>query len=601
MALNQGQQKAFDAFKKGKNLFITGDAGTGKSFLLRQISESATAEGKNVLIVAPTGKAAQNVNGATIHSTFLANVGIIDPEEIFQGRSTSVGNQSVNILEICDILICDEVSMVRYDLYEGMIRSIKNAEKKSHKHIQLIFVGDFYQLPPILNIKKDGGPYSELYQNKLFAFESDFFRSLQKFRLTEKMRTGDAEFAHILDQLRIGDFSVLSVFEDERYYTASENAIILCARNTQADAINAKKMSELSGQITYEATSTRKIDKDEKFAPDKLTLAPGAHILFTVNDTDKRWINGTDGIVSECHDTYIVVAISEQTVTVHPVTKKIMRPELVETMVNGKKKKQLQNVEVGSYSQFPLKPGWAISIHKSQGMTLQEVNINPNGCFSHGQLYVAISRCTSLKGIHFQSKPLPEHLICDPKVKEFMDNLNNADTFKVKEQRSTDNPADNKKINDSNDCAALGSVEEQTNGFKSFFQRLVHSIKSIFARKESSPHKIEAPTKSENKATTVSPSLSRVQELEAEIARLNVEKENAVKAAAHDALTTHFEEIKNKRGPKPKNQNKFLLRLDSDLYIIIKDIVSNEGSSLNVLINHYVRNGIANEHPQYFE
>ena len=409
------QQNAYDAYLAGKNLFIHGDAGTGKSYVVNDIVRDATGRGKTVLVAAPTGKAARNVNGSTIHSIFRAHIGIIGPEEIFKGKRDKKGNYYI---DMADLIVVDEVSMVRHDLFAAMLRSIAAAEERSGRHKQVIVVGDFFQLPPVL-VDKEEDKYNQMYGDYLFAFEGGLLNGFFSVKLKEKVRQkDDDDFAFILDRLREGDSGVL---EELPVSKASKTACFLCALNKQADSINSQMLKKLKEHHVYHGKAEGRVTEEDKFAPMELEITPGARVLMTVNDTDKKWVNGTDATVKECHEDRIILMIGDKEVSCEPVTQSITESELVEeTDPNGKKRKKSVPVEIGRYTQLPCKLGWAISIHKSQGMTLEQVNINPSGCFAHGQLYVAVSRCKSLKGIHLTSAPLPEHLICSQKVIDFM-------------------------------------------------------------------------------------------------------------------------------------------------------------------------------------
>lgn len=413
--LSKSQQAAFKAYSEGKNLFIHGDAGTGKSYVIQIIVTDANGRSLNVLVVAPTGKAARNVKGKTIHSAFRVPFGIIGPEDVFQGMKDKEG---LPLLELADLIVIDEISMVRYDLFAGVLRSIKKAEENSGRHKQIIVVGDFFQLPPVLT-DKDEDVYREHYRDNLFAFQGGLMDGFFSVRLIEKMRQkDDAGFAEILDHLREGDAEDLPMLPVS---IPSKTAVTLCARNKKADSINQMMLNKLKGHRVYEGLVAGKVEEEDKFAPEHLEIAPGAKVLMTVNDADKHWINGTEATVEECLDDKVILDIGGLSITCTPVTQSITETEIVEEIDrDGKKKLKSVQVEIGKYTQFPFKLGWAISIHKSQGMTLDEVNIDPSGCFAHGQLYVAISRCKTLQGIHLTNKPLPNHLICYQVVKEFM-------------------------------------------------------------------------------------------------------------------------------------------------------------------------------------
>ena len=173
------QQRALEAYHEGKHLFIHGDAGTGKSFVVNNIVKDAKQKGKVVLVAAPTGKAARNVNGSTIHSLFRAPIGIIGPEAVFSGKRDKWNR---NYIEMADLIIIDEVSMVRYDLFAGVLRTIKEAERKSGKHKQVIVVGDFFQLPPVL-VDKEEEKYTQIYGKDLFAFQGGLLNGFFSVKL----------------------------------------------------------------------------------------------------------------------------------------------------------------------------------------------------------------------------------------------------------------------------------------------------------------------------------------------------------------------------------------------------------------------------------
>ena len=411
------QQRALEAYHEGKHLFIHGDAGTGKSFVVNNIVKDAKQKGKVVLVAAPTGKAARNVDGSTIHSLFRAPIGIIGPEAIFSGKRDKWNR---NYIEMADLIIIDEVSMVRYDLFAGVLRTIKEAQRKSGKSKQIIVVGDFYQLPPVL-VDKEEEQYTQIYGKNLFAFQGGLLNGFFSVKLKEKVRQKDVNFARILDRARIGNKSVLDELPLSK---PSKKAIYLCALNNQADNINNKMLKKLKDDRLYIGQKVGRVTPEDMFAPMELKLAPGARVLMTVNDVDKRWVNGTDATVLECGDDHLLLSIAGKEMNCEPVTQSITETEIVEeTAPNGKKQKKSVQVEVGKYTQFPCKLGWAISIHKSQGMTLDEVNIDPSGCFTHGQLYVALSRCKSLDGLHLTKAPHPEQLICSQEVKDFMNRV----------------------------------------------------------------------------------------------------------------------------------------------------------------------------------
>lgn len=409
--LTKSQKLAFEYYRNGENLFIHGSAGSGKSFLIERIVEDSKKRGKEILVCAPTGKAAVNVNGMTIHSAFKVARGIVNIDEIFPGRRINPRDEE-SILDTADIIIIDEISMVRFDLFEGIVRSVKSSK-------QLIIFGDFYQLPPVLT-DKEKDAYEKTYEAKIFAFESLYFKNFTVIELKEIVRQKDEEFVNILNSLRRGDSQYLKKFTINK---KNENAITLVATNREVDDINSAMMRRLQNHSTYEAICEGKVSTDDMFADEILTLAPGAKVIFTCNDKYNRFINGTEAKIVRCGKNDVEVEIDGIIITIEPVKVDITEPKLVEYIIDGKRKKRIENVKVGSFSQLPLRLAWAITIHKSQGMSLSQVNINPARCFAHGQLYVAISRCRTLEGVTMLVEPHPDHLICNQKVRDFMDSL----------------------------------------------------------------------------------------------------------------------------------------------------------------------------------
>lgn len=473
------QQRAIAAYHEGKNLFIHGDAGTGKSFVVNNIVNDAKRKGKVVLVAAPTGKAARNVNGSTIHSLFRAPIGIVGPEAIFSGKRDKWNR---NYIEMADLIIIDEVSMVRYDLFAGVLRTMKEAERKSRKHKQIIVVGDFFQLPPVL-VDKEEEQYTQIYGKNLFAFQGGLLNGFFSVRLKEKVRQKDVNFARILDRARGGDESVLCELPISK---PSRKAIYLCALNNQADSINIKMLKTLKDDRLYIGQKVGRVTPEDMFAPMELKLAPGARVLMTVNDVNKQWVNGTDATVLECGEDHLLLSIAGKEMICERVTQSITETEIVEeTAPNGKKRKRSVQVEVGKYTQFPCKLGWAISIHKSQGMTLEEVNIDPSGCFEHGQLYVALSRCKSLEGLHLTKTPLPEQLICSQEVKDFMDRVSDFGIIRQTNKPKREEPSaeDDGNVYPANDNAVESSEQQPTEAAERLSPANQHAGKRDFERR----------------------------------------------------------------------------------------------------------------------
>lgn len=402
------QQKALRLLKDGKNVFLTGKAGTGKSFITREFIKMNSS--KNILICAPTGIAALNIGGSTIHRAFGAPIGIIEPNRQCQSK------EKMETIDKAEIVLIDEISMCRTDLFGFVARTILASKRKK----QIVCVGDFYQLPPVLT-DDDADAYKQLYGESLYAFQSPYWSQLdmQTIELQEVVRQKDKSFISALTRIRAGvpDFRVFK--QDQK---PLRNAVTITSTNKQAKAINDRHMKKLEGEshATYKAVIEGSVKPADKVTEDMLTLAPGARIMMLNNDKDGRWINGSLGTVVKCYDDYIVISIDgkESNYDVYQYTWKIVEYYIDK---EATKEPKLRQREIGSFKQFPIKLAWAITVHKSQGQTYDKVNVDAsNGFFAYGQMYVALSRCSSLKGLHILGHLHDDDLKCSPEVREFM-------------------------------------------------------------------------------------------------------------------------------------------------------------------------------------
>lgn len=480
------QKRAFDSYLEGAHMYVYGYPGTGKSFLIKEIVQHARDNGKRVVVTAPTGKAARNIDGVTLHRAFRLPIGILPP-----GPSSSLPKEIRN----ADLIIVDEVSMVRVDLMSRIFDTVANTSA------QLIVVGDFYQLPPVL-VDKEEKAFVAMYGESLFAFQAAGWQNLKPVGLVEQVRQGsDAEFANILHRLRTGDAAALDLLPVSK--KANKSAVTLCPTNRQSDTINKIELAKLKNHRTYHSIVTGCVGKDDKFTEDVLDLAPGAHVLMVNNDADGRWVNGSEGIITQCNDNSVEIDICGNVHECKGVTATVYELELIERKdASGKRIKDINQKEVGSFTQIPLRLGWAITIHKSQGMTFDEVNIDPRGCFAHGQLYVALSRCSSMKGLHLLSRPVPKSLICDDRVRVYMDD---PESFQgpgdTGEQQSTDmtddtetievlstrqNPCNNQDVQDCEIQRPLDVMVEKPKRkklkFLTLLRGILHTIKHVFQK-----------------------------------------------------------------------------------------------------------------------
>ena len=397
-----------------KNLFITGPAGTGKSYILNEFIDSH----ENVLVCAPTGIAALNIGGETLHKVFHVPIPAFETPSFAKGKKGAITNGMLKVIAQADTLIIDEISMCRNDVFRFVIKVLRKAEKLKDSKIRIIVSGDFSQLPPV--VKKDE---LKLF-NKFgldpsgFAFTTQEWKScnFKTIELSEPKRQENAEFINILNQIRLG------TFKDFDYFTKFINetpdysdAICICGTNAEADRINQEYLDSLSGPATlYQSKKQGKANYATGFNNDSIVVKPGAKIIFTSNDVIKdKYKNGTFGTIRELGDDYVTVDIGGEEVDVfrHDYI-------LYDYSVSGV---NLLKKEIGRISQFPFKIGKAITIHKSQGQTFDKAIISPE-IFAAGQLYVVLSRVRTPEGITLLEEIKPEHLIIDDTVQKFYKN-----------------------------------------------------------------------------------------------------------------------------------------------------------------------------------
>ena len=405
-----------------KNVLITGKAGTGKSTLLDYFRNNTK---KNVVVLAPTGVAAVNVRGQTIHSFFRFG------PDITVDKVEKIVEEFPNIYTEVDAIIIDEISMVRADLLDAIDKflrintSKRRPKKKPFGGKQMIFFGDLYQLPPVTT-KREKSVIDQLYDSPYFFSANVMKRvNLEIVELTEVFRQKDAKFIELLDAIRHGENSP-EILEklNERYIPdfkppEGEFYIYLTSTNKRAREINEKKLKELSGDL-YEIRGKISGEFDMNSLPTdvNLKLKIGAQVMLLNNDSLGRWINGTIGEVLD-------IDLEEKTIIVKLETGDIVdvKPfewKLFEYVLDGDR---VDTIEVGSFLQFPIKLAWAITIHKSQGKTFDKVIIDlSGGIFSPGQLYVALSRCTSFEGIVLLQPVKKGHVFMNWKAAKFLTN-----------------------------------------------------------------------------------------------------------------------------------------------------------------------------------
>ncbi|WP_458699469.1 ATP-dependent RecD-like DNA helicase [Sulfurospirillum sp. 1307] len=386
---------------KTKNLLLTGGGGVGKSYLTTKLIESYKKEGKQVVVLGSTGVSAVNVGGYTIHSFFSFGISNNLEEMKKHDRYTKQRVKELNkILQKADLLIIDEISMVSSDLMDMILYRLRNGSFEG----RLLFVGDFYQLPPIKSKKET----NSLFDSTSFAFESPAWDYFDPYiiELTKTKRTEDEEFFAILNAIRKGDLNpeIITYLQKlrENLHVKENTPTILYGINARAEATNKKKLQELEGEhITLKAKEklhlkslhVNKIENWKKNlpVPVELDLKIGASVLFCTNKWGSYY-NGERGIVLNIDDEEVIVQKSNDKVV------KVKRAEytLSESIVlNG----EIEEKPLVSIEQFPLKLAYAITIHKSQGMSIDTLVCNIDNIFEKSQFYVAISRAKNPKNL----------------------------------------------------------------------------------------------------------------------------------------------------------------------------------------------------------
>ena len=399
-----------------EHLFITGKAGTGKSTLLDLFRRSTT---KNIVILAPTGIAALKVHGQTIHSFFKFPPRLILPADI---KYTPALKRIANKLEI---LILDEISMVRADILDGINRILQlhRNNDKPFGGVRLVAFGDIYQLPPIVSSVEEKHFFQNNYSSAYF-FASEIWQQLHNMRyinLSTVYRQTDRSFIRLLDEIRMGDIdydSLASLNENVQPDFDQEGYIYLSPRNATMQRINQQKLAELqSEERTYLPTITGEYNPNNMPIDPVLRIKVGAQVIFVKNDPDKEYVNGTLGIVTDLDTNFIRIRLNheDKEVTIGRSTWDMIRYRL-DTEADGHIKPEV----VGTLEAFPIKLAWAMSIHKIQGQTFEKVILDmEGGAFEFGQTYVALSRCTTLEGIVLK-KPLRQRdIMVDLRVVDF--------------------------------------------------------------------------------------------------------------------------------------------------------------------------------------
>lgn len=419
-----------------RNVFLTGEAGTGKTTFLRNFLKNTE---KKCVVVAPTGVAAINAGGSTIHSMFglptrmfLPTVETVDPNvsqniPMLQSHF-HYPRPKLDIFKNLDLLIIDEISMVRCDLFDAIDESLRFSRRSNQAFggVQILMIGDLFQLPPVVRpFEKE---LLDVYYKSEFFFDSRVYDELGvlQLKLNKVYRQSDKSFVGLLNNIRNatleqGDFETLQERYQPDFEPDEDGFVTLCSHNATADTINKTKLENLQAE-EYRFNADIRGDFFESQYPidPLLKVKVGAQVMFVKNDVsgDKRYYNGKIGIVTEVQDDKIFVEDPIKGTLIEVVRETWQNLKYQYDAV----KDSVSQEEVGTFKQFPLKLAWAITIHKSQGLTLEKVIIDAERSFAPGQVYVALSRAVNLYNLYLKSGITGRNIFLDPRIVEYSQN-----------------------------------------------------------------------------------------------------------------------------------------------------------------------------------
>ena len=411
--------------KTDRNLFITGKAGTGKTTFLHQIKNESL---KRMVVVAPTGVAAINAKGVTIHSFFQMPFGPILPNQITNTSNAQrkFSKTKIDIIKSLDLIIIDEISMVRADLLDG-IDQVMRRYKNSHKVFggaQVLMIGDLQQLAPV--VKQNEWSLLQQHYKTVYFFSSKAYQeaNVVSIELKHIYRQKNERFINILNEIRNDTLSTASAKTlNERYDPTfspnkNEGYITLTTHNNRANLINDSELNKLKTKsYFFKADVSGKFNENSYPNDEKLALKVGAQVMFIKNDSsqEKRYYNGKIGIITDISRENVTVQCANE---IDEIVTEKETWENINYSINEETKEIKEDI-TGSFSQIPLRLAWAITIHKSQGLTFEKAIIDAEASFAHGQTYVALSRCTSLEGIVLKTKISSTAIINDTTVGSF--------------------------------------------------------------------------------------------------------------------------------------------------------------------------------------